>query len=80
MEKLRLFVGASCPYCEVVKRFIKQNDIEGIELVNINEDQEAREYLLEKGGKQQIPCLFIGEEPLYESSDIVNYLKENFIK
>lgn len=77
MKDLRLFVGTVCPYCAVVKNFIEDNNIEGIEMVNINEDKEAREYLLEQGGKQQVPCLFIGDEALYESKDIIDYLKEN---
>ncbi|WP_373454247.1 glutathione S-transferase N-terminal domain-containing protein [Halanaerobium congolense] len=29
--------------------------------------------------KRQVPCLFIDGEPLYESSDIINWLKSNLI-
>ncbi len=53
------------------------NGIDSVEIKNIDKDKEAREYLIEKGGKKQVPCLFIGEEPLYESLDIIKYLKEN---
>lgn len=79
MEKMRLFVGTICPYCTVVKNFIDQNNIEGIEIVNINKDKEARDYLLEKGGMQQVPCLFVGDKPIYESQDIMDYLKKEFL-
>ena len=38
-----------------------------------------RDYLLSHGGKNQVPCLFIGQRPMYESIDIINYLKEQFL-
>ena len=56
---------------------MEDNGIDSVEIKNIDKDKEAREYLIEKGGKKQVPCLFIGEEPLYESLDIIKYLKEN---
>lgn len=77
MEKLRLYVGTTCPFCKKVESFMEDNGIDSVEIKNIDKDKEAREYLIEKGGKKQVPCLFIGEEPLYESLDIIKYLKEN---
>ena len=56
---------------------MEDNGIDSVEIKNIDKDKEAREYLIEKGGKKQVPCLFIGQEPLYESLDIIKYLKEN---
>ncbi len=77
MEKLTLYVGTTCPFCKKVEDFMKDNGIDSVEIKNIDEDKEAREYLVEKGGKKQVPCLFIGEKPLYESLDIIKYLNEN---
>ena len=77
MEKLTLYVGTTCPFCKKVESFMAEKGIDSVEIKNIDEDKEAREYLIEKGGKKQVPCLFIGEEPLYESLDIIKYLKEN---
>lgn len=77
MEKLTLYVGTTCPFCKKVESFMADNGIDSVEIKNIDKDKEAREYLIEKGGKKQVPCLFIGEEPLYESLDIIKYLKEN---
>ncbi len=76
-EKLELFYMPACPYCKKVTRFIEDNDIEGIELKNTSKNQSAKEKLLEVGGKDQVPCLFIGGEPLYESDDIIAWLKKN---
>ena len=33
--------------------------------------------LMEVGGKRQVPCLFIDGAPLYESSDIIDWLRAN---
>jgi len=44
---------------------------------NITEDPKAKEELLHLGGKVQVPCLFIDGTPLYESDDIIDYLKSN---
>ena len=74
-EKLELYYYPECPYCQKVLRAIDAigagNDIE---LKNIHVDDEARKTLIAVGGKQQVPCLFIDGEPLYESGDIVDWL------
>ena len=56
---------------------MKENNID-IPLVNINEDRKAMMELMEKGGKRQIPCLYHDGEYLYESDDIIEFLKENY--
>ena len=38
-----------------------------------------RQELLEVGGKTQVPCLIIDGKPLYESDDIIDYLKDNLL-
>ena len=60
MEKLTLYVGTTCPFCKKVESFMEDKGIDSVEIKNIDEDKEAREYLIEKGGKKQVPCLFIG--------------------
>lgn len=77
MSKLRLFVGTICPFCIKVERFIEEQGISNVEIVNVDKDPQAREYLIEKGGKRQVPCLFIDEEPMYESMDIIHYLSQH---
>ncbi len=36
-----------------------------------------RQALLDVGGKTQVPCLVIDGKALYESNDIIEWLKEN---
>ena len=76
---LELYYFPTCPFC---KRVLKRIDELGIEdkivLKNTRADDEAAATLLAVGGKQQVPCLFIDGEPLYESLDIIAYLDKEF--
>ena len=76
MSDYKLFVGTICPYCQKVESFMEENNIE-IEVVNIENNRDAMRELIEKGGKRQIPCLYHDGEYLYESDDIIEFLKEN---
>jgi len=57
---------------------MEENNI-AFPLKNIRKDKKAARELKNKGGKKQVPCLFINGKPLYESDDIINWLKENYI-
>ncbi|WP_100066117.1 glutaredoxin family protein [Miniphocaeibacter massiliensis] len=81
MPELELFISNTCPYCQKVYRFIdKYNLNDKIKFTNINQSAEDKARLVEVGGMNQVPCLFIDDKPMYESSDIIAYLKENIVK
>ena len=75
---LKLYYKETCPFCKKVLRFIENKKIEGVELVDIKADEANEKYLIEKGGMDQLPCLFIDEKPMYESMDIIKFLDEKF--
>ena len=76
MPSLELYVGYWCPFCQKVLRFM---EAQGIELVQRDVDvPENRAFLVEHGGKDQVPCLFIDGKALYESDDIIAYLGKLF--
>lgn len=76
--KLELFKRDTCPYCVKVQMLIEELGVEEqIEQLDITRDADARKRLVEVGGKQQVPCLFIDGEPLYESRDIMNWIEAN---
>lgn len=77
MQNLTLYIMNTCPFCKKVLRFIEKNSIEGIEVKDIIGNEENEKELIEKGGKKQVPMLMIGDKPMYESDDIIEYLKEN---
>jgi glutaredoxin len=76
MSNLELYYLPTCPYCLKVLGFIEKNGI-AIEL-KCTSEPENQEKLLQVGKKNQVPCLFIDGSPLYESDDIIAYLKQKF--
>ena len=76
--KLELYFFHQCPFCQVVLRQISQLGMESkIELKNILENAEDKQFHLEKTGRTTVPCLYIDGEPLFESHDINNWLLQN---
>lgn len=76
MAKLALYYRPSCPYCQKVLSFMQQEKIQ-LDLCDISLEEKNRDELVRVGGKQQVPCLFIDGRALYESNDIIDWLKEN---
>lgn len=75
-HELELFMKPTCPYCIKVMNFMSENNIT-IPLRDIVADESAAETLVAIGGKRQVPCLFIDGKPLYESGDIIEWLRDN---
>ena len=80
MAKLELYYKDTCPYCQKVFRMIdKYNLKDKIDYKDIVVNKECKEELVQVGGMNQVPCLFIDGKPMYESSDIIEYLKDNLL-
>ena len=47
---------------------------------DINESPLYRQELIQIGGKPQVPCLVIDDKALYESDDIITWLRNNYKK
>ena len=76
--KLELYYKAECPFCQKVLNYMMDNcQRKDVQLVDIKEGNN-NEDLIKRGGKDQVPCLFIDGKALYESDDIIKYFKENF--
>ncbi|MDP2665054.1 MAG: glutathione S-transferase N-terminal domain-containing protein [bacterium] len=77
---LTLYVKTGCPYCIKVLNTGKELGI-SFEEKNIADDAVAAE-LIKRGGKRQVPYLIDSEKSveMYESDDIVAYLRENHSK
>jgi glutaredoxin len=80
-DGLILYEHFTCPFCFMTRRIIKQLGIT-IARRDILKNSAYRQELLEGGGKSQVPCLRIAQEQqviwLYESSDIIKFLKTRF--
>lgn len=75
--KLELFIKETCPYCRKVISYIDGANRNDIEYHDINKSNEDKERLIKEGGMLQVPCLFIDGKPMYESDDIIEWLKAN---
>ncbi len=79
---LVLYQFEACPFCVKVRRGMKRLGLK-IETRDAKRCQQAREELLQGGGKVKVPCLRIAKENgevrwMYESSDIISYLEQRF--
>ena len=76
MPELMLYHFPACPFCQVVMDCLGQLELE-IPMRDIRLEEGARDDLIAIGGKGQVPCLIIDGKPMYESADIVDWLRAN---
>lgn len=48
-----------------------------LELRDISQAPEHLKKLVQDTGRRTVPCLYIDNKPMFESRDIINWLKEN---
>lgn len=77
MMELVLYMFDGCPFCRKVIREIEAEGRDDIKFCDIHKSEEDRRRLISAGGKEQVPCLFIDGNPLYESDDIISWLRDN---
>jgi glutathione S-transferase len=76
--KLELYYYDQCPFCQLVLRKINSLGLnDKIIYKNTLENPEFREYHLNTTKRTTVPCLYIDGNPLFESSEICNWLEEN---
>jgi len=63
----------------MVRDYMDEHKI-SIPLKDIRAHPAYREELKKIGGKTQVPCLVIDGKALYESEDIVRWLKKNWTR
>ena len=73
--KLELYLFDTCPFCRRVLKYLDESGRTDVELHNIHKSEADRQRLIEVGGVEQVPCLFIDGVPMYESLDIIDWLK-----
>ncbi|HHC74529.1 MAG TPA: glutaredoxin [Thiothrix sp.] len=81
-QKLALYQFYACPFCLKVRREIHRLGLT-IEFRDAQNDATHRQTLLSEGGEIKVPCLRIEHTDhsvqwLYESSEIIAYLQQQF--
>lgn len=69
-----LYYFPECPFCHKVLETLKTLNV-NVELRNTRENPEYKNFLKETVGKTQVPCLFVNDQPMHESMDIIRYLR-----
>lgn len=72
-HQLALYRSATCGFCWRVEKALQDLDVE-VELRDVNAGDHRR-VLRETTGRSTVPCLFIDGQPLFESLDIIAWLK-----
>ena len=73
LEDHTLYYKKSCPYCQKVLRFMQDNKI-NLDMRDTLQPGNQND-LIHICVKKQVPCLVIGNKPMYESDDIIAYLR-----
>jgi len=74
-----LFHKEECPFCHKVRQFMSDENISFVSVVS--KSGAPNRKLLEKiGGKGQVPFMIDADagEMMYESDEIIEYLKKKF--
>lgn len=58
MPKIRVYSTEFCPYCVVLKEFLKEKNVV-FEAVDVTENLEAQEEMIEKSGQMSVPVVEI---------------------
>ena len=79
-QDIVLYQFKTCPFCMKVRREITRQSL-NIELRDAQHDQQHRQQLLSGGGQIKVPCLKVENKEgnptwLYESTNVIQYLKE----
>lgn len=74
LPDLVLYYFPQCIYCQRVLRVIDELNLD-IPLRDIRKEKKWKQDLLGRTGRKQVPCLFIEGSDLFESKDIILYLK-----
>jgi len=61
MVKVKVYSTTTCPYCDLAKDFLKENNIE-FEDINVQENQEAANEMVEKSHQTAVPVIDIDGE------------------
>jgi len=58
MANVKIYSTPTCPYCRMIKEFLKQNNI-AFQDVNVSDDQAAAKEMVEISGQMGVPVIDI---------------------
>ena len=79
---IELYIWNSCPFCQKVLRAAENMGLEegtDYTIIDGGPGTVGRMTVQSRGGKSMVPFLVDGDVAMYESDDIIAYLKDKFI-
>ncbi len=78
---LTLYIDPDCPFCQRVLQVV-ENLRAVVDTKDVTDDEVARAELIDRGGVRKVPFMFNEEsgESMYESEDIIEYIRENGVR
>jgi len=81
-KQLALYQFSTCPFCIKVRQEMRRLSL-NVEFRDAQNSAQHRQTLLTQGGSTKVPCLQITDDKgnvrwLYESADIIRYLRQQF--
>ena len=76
-KKVKVYSTSTCPYCNMAKDFLKEQNIE-FENIDVGADQEAAREMVKKSGQMGVPVVEIDGEVIvgFDKVAIVNALRK----
>ena len=78
---IELYVSYACPFCMKVMRAAEEMGLREEKdylIVDAAPGTPGRKKVVDTGGKSMVPFLMDGEHWMYESDDIIDYLRNKF--
>lgn len=61
MARITMYTGPYCPYCNMAKQFFKQQGIDDIDEIRVDQYPGAMAEMQARSGRRTIPQIFIGQ-------------------
>ena len=75
---IELYIRDGCPFCKKVVQATGEFGLkegEDFTVIDAAPGTQGRDVVLNRGGKAMVPFMIDGETSMYESGDIIDYLK-----
>lgn len=76
MKNVKVYYSDNCPHCTGIIDYVRENNVD-VELVDSSRNLKLQKEIMDIGGKMQVPMMSIDGEAMYESKDILKWIKEN---
>ena len=74
---IELYISETCPYCRKVTDFLFDNNVHYAKKDISN--RANLDKLMVLGGKHQVPFMVDNDIKLYESDDIIKYVRDKYV-